>query len=116
MNRLSFYDCSGQDGKDNKKAFSRLPSPLRLVIEQTQTKIQQIVEQYNPGRKIYPTSGFRSPVTNSRHAGEVDSLHLFGFARDFRIFPDEPMPFSVPDFMVCVKSKGCWHVAWKRSS
>lgn len=115
MNAQSIYDCAGEDGVNNKACFVSLPSPLRLVVKQTQVKIQQAVESFNPGRKIQPTSGFRAPVVNLKHGGKSNSLHLWGFARDFRYYDDEPTPFNVPDFLECIKSKNCWHVGYKRA-
>ncbi|EKD83300.1 MAG: hypothetical protein ACD_39C00758G0002 [uncultured bacterium] len=114
MQAESIFDCNGQDGKDNKALYKSLPYPLRLVIKQTQQKIQQAVEINNPGRKIQPTSGLRAPATNARNGGKSNSLHLFGFARDFRYYDDEPQPFIVPDYLECIKSNNCWHVGYKR--
>jgi len=114
MRAESIFDCNGQDGKENKALFESLPSPLRLIIKQTQQKLQQAVEINNAGRKIEPTSGFRASSTNTRHGGKGNSLHLFGFARDFRYYDDEPEPFIVPDYLECMKSKNCWHVGYKR--
>lgn len=111
MKRFSPYDCSE---KSNKKAFERLPGFFQLLVKQSQQKIQEAVEKYNPGRKIKPTSGFRSHESNNKAGGVVDSLHLFGLARDFRYYPDEPQPFKLPDSMICIKSNNCWHVAYKR--
>jgi hypothetical protein len=108
---LKPYDCKE---KANIVAFRALPSALQLLIKQTQSKIQQAVQINNPGRKIVATSGFRSFAVNSKVGGVANSLHLWGFARDFRLFADEQEPFIVPDSMICLKSKNCWHVAYKR--
>jgi len=115
MRELSPYDCEGKDGESNKKAFESLPSCLRLAIKQTQNTIQEAVKKFNPGRKIQSTSGFRSFEVNSWYGGVVNSLHLWGFARDYRFFSDEPEPFEVPEFLECIKSKNCWHVQYKRA-
>ena len=115
MRELMPYDCEGSDGSSNKKAFEMLPSCLRLAIKEAQNTINQAVRKSNPGRKIVSTSGFRSPEVNSRVGGVVNSLHLWGFARDFRFYPDEPEPFEVPEFLECIKSKGCWHVQYRRA-
>jgi len=114
MQRLSIYDCAGQDGKDNKKAFDRLPSALRLLVIQTQTQIQQAIELLNPGRHITPTSGFRSPRTTARYGGQNDSLHHWGFARDYRVYSSEPLPLIVPFGMECLRENDHWHIAYKR--
>jgi hypothetical protein len=115
MNRYSPYDCKGQDGKDNKQAFNRLPSFFQLFIKQTQAKIQKIVETENPGKRIVPTSGFRCHKVNDRWGGVDDSLHLFGLARDFskRLCPDKP--YVSPDSgLIVIDSGNCWHVQYKR--
>ena len=114
MRELMPYDCQGVDGSENKKAFESLPSCLRLAIKEAQNTINQAVRAANSGRKIQSTSGFRAPTVNTRVGGVVNSLHLWGFARDFRFFADEPEPFKVPDFLECIKSKGCWHAQYKR--
>lgn len=111
MKASSAYDCSE---KLNQIGFKRLPAFFQLLVKQSQQKIQEAVEKYNPGRKIRPTSGFRSVENNIKVGGVADSLHIFGLARDFRFYSDESEPFKVPDSMICIKSTNCWHVQYKR--
>jgi len=108
------FDCEGKDGEYNFQAFKELPSVLRLVIRQTQQKIQESIETSNPGRLVKATSGFRAYQTNERWGGKKNSLHLFGFARDFKIDLGEDKPLTVPEFLECFLSKGCWHVQYRR--
>jgi len=108
------FDCEGEDGISNNKAFKELPSVLRLVVRETQAKIQKAVEDCNPCRVVQATSGFRSFETNRKWKGQPNSLHLFGFARDFKQDLGPGKPLAVPEWLECISSKGCWHIQVKK--
>lgn len=114
MRNNSPYDCKGKYANSHKKAFQKLPLIFKSFIKIAQTKIQKEVERLNPERKIRPTSGFRSVTANYQIGGVIDSLHLFGLARDFA-FDSIDKPLKVPPDMECFKSKKCWHVQFSRS-
>lgn len=104
------YDPQG----GHEKCFARLSPVIQMAITQFQIAIQSEVDKKNPG-KFRPTSGFRSPQQNAAVGGVVDSLHIWGMARDFVPFDGD---FSVPP-SVCSRrflvrrSARCWHVEVK---
>lgn len=122
MDLYELYDKQGQDGIDNEKAYNRLPMVLRYFIEsEHKILIEKVV---NNVRKHYgesgikdlvKSSGFRAVVTNNRHHGVVDSLHLVGLAVDFLKvgrFKDKPIPVCCN--LQCIDSGKCWHIQFKR--
>lgn len=124
MDLYSVYDDAGQDGKDNKKAFDRLPKVVQYFVSSQQknlcVKVVSRVKQLygDDGLKhLVKTSGFRSHVVTSRHGGVADSLHHYGCAADFRktgIFANQPIPTCCD--LECIDSGKVWHVQYKRSS
>lgn len=113
MRNNSPYDCKGKFKESHKKAFNKLPFIFKSFIKIAQTKIQKEVERLNPNRKIRATSGFRSISANRQIGGVVDSLHLFGLARDFA-FDSIDKPLKVPSDMEIIRSANCWHVQFSR--
>ena len=124
MDLYCIYDDYGQDGRDNKKAFDRLPKIVQYFISSQQknlcVKVAARVRQlYGDSglNDLVKTSGFRSNVVTARYGGVADSLHHFGCAADFRktgIFADKPVPVCCD--LECIDSGKVWHVQYKRSS
>lgn len=116
------YDNQGQDGKDNIEAFEKMPKILQYFISSQQKlitdKIRRAVEKkygHSGVADLHKTSGFRSVITNARHNGVSDSLHLWGCACDFAkngIFAKQSIPVCC-DLQV-IDSGDCWHVQIKR--
>lgn len=116
------YDNQGQDGQDNSEAFQKMPKILQYFISSQQKlltdKVRRAVEKkYGQSgvADLHKTSGFRSVVTNARHRGVVDSLHLWGCAADFAktgIFQSRPIPVCCN--LQVIDSGDCWHVQFKR--
>lgn len=78
--------------EETGRFFDLLPMAIREAISETQVEIERIV------RKVFPaaicTSGFRCPRYNAAIGGRVDSFHLFGCARDYRLHPGFPKSIS----------------------
>ena len=100
----------------HKHVWDRLPASVKIAIEVYQNMLQREVDKRNSG-KFVPTSGFRSDAGNRRFGGVVDSLHLWGAARDF--FPvdsDNRLPPAVCSTLFRVRRSPadgpflCWHV------
>ena len=122
MNLEDIFDNEGQDGKDNKSAFEKMPRTLQYFISSQQKLLIERVKRMvfrrygEPGlNDLYKTSGFRSVSTNSRHGGVPDSLHLWGCAADFSkrgIFSNQPIP--VCSELQVFDSGDCWHIQFRR--
>ena len=122
MELTDIYDSLGQDGKDNKDAFERLPSILQYFVSSQQKAL--VCKVVGRVRQIYgddglkhlvKTSGFRSNSVTSRHGGVSDSLHHYGCAADFRktgIFANNPIPTCCD--LECIDSGKVWHIQYKR--
>lgn len=115
MNPEDIFDSSG----GHKSAWDRLPASIKVAIEVYQQMLQREVDKRNPGR-FRPTSGFRSDTGNRRCGGVVDSLHLWGSARDFvPVDPSFRAPPSVCASLFIVRRSPvdgpfkCWHVEVK---
>lgn len=116
------YDSEGKDGIENKAAFEKMPRILQYFISSQQKLLTERVKKMVVRRfgqaglnDLVKTSGFRSVVTNTRHRGVVNSLHLWGCAADFSkrgIFADKPIPVC-PELQV-IDSGDCWHVQFRR--
>lgn len=111
MKKHMSYDCTEAP---NVKAFSALPGCAKAFINNVQARIQEEVEKKNPG-KFLPTSGFRSTATNSKYAGQPQSLHLVGCARDFvpidGIFSNPPI--ADEHMFIVRRSPRAWHVEYR---
>lgn len=116
------FDSEGQDGKDNKAAYEKLPRILQYFISSQQKLLTErvkkmVVRRYGEAglNDLVKTSGFRSLAVNTRHNGVSDSLHLWGCASDFAkcgIFSSQPIPVC-PELQV-IDSGDCWHVQFRR--
>ena len=116
------FDSQGADGQDNKKAFEKMPKILQYFVTSQQNlltnKVRSSVEKkfgQSGLNDLVKTSGFRSHVTNSRHNGVADSLHLWGCAADFAkvgIFKTNFIPVCCN--LQLIDSGDCWHVQFKR--
>lgn len=116
------YDNEGQDGIDNSSAFKAFPKILQYFIVSQQNVLYGKVEaavrkKYGQSGvdSLVKTSGFRSRLTNSRHNGVFDSLHLYGLAIDFAkkgIFKTVPIPVCCN--LQVIDSGDCWHIQIKR--
>ena len=78
MRSEDVFDPDGGHGH----AWDRLPASIKVAVEVYQQMLQREIDKRNPGR-FRPTSGFRSDSGNRSCGGVVDSLHLWGAARDF---------------------------------
>ena len=96
------YDDQGQDGKDNKAAWEKLPAVYQYFYSTQQKSIDDrvrraVFEKYGQQglddlRKV---SGWRCFLVNKRVGGVGDSAHLFAAAVDyakFGIFRNQPIP------------------------
>ena len=123
MNLEDIFDREGQDGKENKAAFEKMPRILQYFISSQQKLLvervkKMVVRRYGETglKDLVKTSGFRSVAVNTRHHGVPDSLHLWGCAADFSkrgIFANHPIPVC-PELQV-IDSGSCWHVQFRRS-
>lgn len=123
MELNDIYDAEGQDGKDNKAAFEKMPRILQYFISSQQKLLvervkKMVVRRYGETglEDLRKTSGFRSVAVNTRHHGVSDSLHLWGCAADFAKhgrFAINPIPVC-PELQV-IDSGDCWHVQFRRN-
>jgi len=117
------FDSEGQDGKDNKAAYEKLPRILQYFISSQQKLLTErvkkmVVRRYGEAglNDLVKTSGFRSLAVNTRYNGVPDSLHLWGCASDFAkrgIFASQPIPVC-PELQL-IDSGDCWHIQFRRS-
>ena len=124
MNLEDVFDSEGQDGKENKVAFEKMPRILQYFISSQQKLLvervkKMVVRRYGEAglNDLVKTSGFRSISVNSRYNGVSDSLHLWGCAADFAkcgIFSSQPIP--VCHELQVIDSGDCWHVQFKRGN
>jgi len=107
MKKWDIYDTSE---KKHEKTFKRLPPALQEIIRDAQRTLQLLVTTRY--KNAIPTSGYRCPQVNTSVGGVVDSLHLFGFARDF--YCTEPIANDFEHFTVLRIKKNHYHVMYKR--
>lgn len=81
---------------ESERVYKGFPELLRRTIEVTQKAIETEVKKVFPS--AVSTSGFRSPAYNSEIGGKENSLHIWGFARDFKM--DSKFPKSIPGFKI----------------
>jgi len=108
MKRGMPYDCEGQDGIDNSNEWRKLPVALQLSIRQVQSTIQKAVETFNPDAE--PTSGWRCAQVGLRWKSKINSLHPYGWARDFK----KGTVNKLPDFLEVIHEETHDHVQYKR--
>ena len=122
MKLTDIYDCDGQDGKENKAAFEKMPKILQYFVQSqqkllTDRVIKAVRAKFGESglNDLVKTSGFRAHSVNARYNGVADSLHLWGCAADFRksgLFKSSPIPACCN--LECIDSGDCWHVQFKR--
>jgi len=88
-----------------RKWFARLDPLVQGALLRTQEKIENLVLSSFPGANA--KSGIRSPGYNKEIGGKIDSLHLYGCARDYSLASGFPMKI---EGLVVLVEKDHYHV------